>query len=124
MKSFGVDSRNDLTLGSDGNLLIVADLKATLNVCEHAAKAILGEMVLNKQQGLPYFQAVWNGSPSLRAFEAAFRSRIMKVPGVTGIPEFDIEQTQDILKYVATISTVYGEGQISSPIFSKEQANA
>lgn len=112
MRSFGVDGNNDLFI-SGRNLSVVDDLQAVLNVCAHAAKAILGEMVFAKQQGMPYFETVWVGNPSTAPFEAAFRARIAQVPGVSEITSLTTEQVGDSMQYVAVIATEFGTGSIN-----------
>ncbi len=113
MKTFATNATNDfLVVGR--SLVIVSDLAAVLLVCRHAAQAILGEMVFAQDQGMPYFETVWVGAPTTAPFEAAFRDRIARVPGVTEIQELTTEQTGDTMSYVATIVTVYGTGTIST----------
>jgi len=73
----------------------------------------LGEMVFEQQQGMPYFQTVWVGAPTTAPFEAAFRERIVQVPGVTGIDELITEQIGDRMQYSATITTIYGTGALN-----------
>lgn len=111
MRTFATDGNNDLFIRGR-NLAIDTDLQATLDVCAHVAKAILGEMVFAQQQGMPYFETVWVGAPTTAPFEAAFRERVLLVPGVSNIDELTTEQTEDRMTYSATISTVYGTGAI------------
>lgn len=107
-----VDANNDLAFAS-GSLVLISNRDAVLQICEHAAKAILGEMVFAKDKGMPYFETVWNGTPATAPFEAAFRERISQVQGVEGIESLETEQLADRMAYVATIRTVYGTGAIS-----------
>lgn len=109
-RTFAVDSANDLTLGTDGNLAVIGALAAVTQVCAHAAKTILNEMVLAQGEGLPYFEAVWIGVPNIPVFEAAFRAAILAVEGVTDIVSVTFGRSGDVLSYAATISTVYGTG--------------
>jgi len=113
MRSFDRDPlTNDLVIiGRD--LSIVVDLPAVLRVCEHVAKAILGEMVFAKNTGMPYFQTVWVGNPTTAPFEAAFRARIMAVPEVLEIVDLLTEQVGDSMQYTAEIRTTFGTGQIN-----------
>lgn len=112
-RTFAIDENNDfLVMGS--SLVIATGVTAVLNICEHVAKAILGEMVFAKDQGMPYFETVWTGTPTTAPFEAAFRLRIPQVEGVTEIQELTTEQVGDVMQYRATIVTVYGTGTISN----------
>lgn len=112
MRTFATNASNDL-LVTGRSLSLVSDLAAVLLVCRHCAQAILGEMVFAQQQGMPYFETVWIGAPTTAPFEAAFRERIMSVPGVTNIDELTTSQTGDVMTYSATIVTVYGTGALN-----------
>lgn len=112
MRSFLVNANNDLVV-SGRSLIVSVDLEAVLLVCAHCAKAILGEMVFAKNQGMPYFETVWVGAPSSAPFEAAFRARIAQVEGVVSIDELTVEQVGDVMQYAATITTAYGTGTIN-----------
>lgn len=104
---------NDLYLDSYGNIAIAVDQEAVLQDCAHAAKTILGEMVLQTNIGIPNFQTAWAGVPNILQYEAAVRVAILNVPGVLEIVSFRATFSANILNYVTVIRTVYGEGQIS-----------
>lgn len=112
-KVFTVDENNDLMLAGNGNLSISTELEATLQACEHAAKAQLAEMVLAADQGVPNFQTIWNGSPNVTQFEAYLRRQLLAVVGVTDVVSLDTNVSNNILSYTATISTIYGQGVIN-----------
>lgn len=112
MQCFARDDNNDLFI-SGRSLAIVSDLQAVLQVCEHAAKTILGEMVLAKDQGMPYFETVWVGGPTTAPFEAAFRARIAQVEGVTAVQSLTAELVDNTMRYSAEIATIYGSGVIN-----------
>ena len=67
VQTFAVNSNNDLYLDDTGNMAIVYDQQAILQICKQAALTIFGEMVLQTNQGIPYFTAVWVGVPNLPA---------------------------------------------------------
>ena len=69
-QSFGLSSSNDLYLNSAGNLQIDTGLQALVDICLNVTRALLGEMVLTVNNGLPYFQAVFVGTPNLAIFQA------------------------------------------------------
>lgn len=112
-KVFTVDANNDLVIAGDGNLSISTELEATLQACEHAAKAQLAEMVLAVDQGVPNFQTIWNGAPNVTQFEAYLRRQLLTVVGVTDIVSLETTVSNNILSYTATIATIYGEGAIN-----------
>lgn len=113
MRVFTVDSNNDLTLASNGNLALSTELQAVLFTCEQVAKAQLNEMVLAVDQGMPNFQTIWVGAPNVPQFEAYLVARLQAVTGVTRVTGVSASVRGDVLRYTATIQTVYGEGTIN-----------
>lgn len=111
-RTFAVDDNNDLFLAAGGNLAIVSDLDAVLLVCAAVARTLLGEMVLAVDRGLPYFEDVFTGQPNAANFEAALRSALLAVDGVTQISSLTITQAENDLNYTAQIVTIYGPGVI------------
>lgn len=112
-QTFSVNSSNDLYLGRDGNISISFGLEAVLQICAHVVKVRLGEVVLNTDQGIPYFETVWDGVPNLIQFESAVRTAILQVDGVIEVVSFRTTIVDSTLKYVAVIRTVFGEGRFS-----------
>lgn len=110
--TFAVNGNNDLFAAS-GTLTLLNDRDAVLQICEHAAKTILGELVFATDQGMPYFETVWSGSPSTAPFEAAFRLRIPQIEGVASIESLTSEQVEGRMRYEAIINTIYGQGSIN-----------
>jgi hypothetical protein len=112
-QTLAVNENNDLYLSIDGNIAMVYDLTAVLQICAHVVKVRLGEVVLNTDQGLPFFETVWNGSPNLIQFEAAARATLLGVTGVVEVVSFDMSIVDSSLVYVAVIRTIYGTGTIN-----------
>src|SRR6185437_17135580 len=106
MKTFAVDKNNDFLIGPDGNFVILEGLDAIIQSCEQASKAQMGEMIFAVNQGMPNFQAIWNGSPNVAQFEAALRKTLLRVPGVLSIVDLTTTLKNNVLSYVATINTV------------------
>ena len=107
---------NDLYIDPiTGNLAVFRDLQAVLQACEHAAKTRLGEMILNIDQGIPYFETIWNGHPNLAQFEAALRSAFLAVTNVVEVVSLitSIISSTNVLSYTAVIRTTFGGGVIS-----------
>lgn len=111
MRSFAIDENNDLYI-TGRDLSIVEGLEAVLNVARNCARAVLGEMVLAKDQGMPYFETVWVGNPTSAPFEAAFRARVAQIDGVEEIASLETEQVGDAMQYRAVIVTRFGTGRI------------
>lgn len=123
VQTFAVNADNDLYINEQGNLAIVYDIEAVAQACKQAALTLLGEMVLQTTQGIPYFTAVWVGVPNIPAFEGALRSSWLSIQGVVGItslitvigPYLVPGTTVPItaLSYSAIINTTFGSANIS-----------
>lgn len=112
-RTLAVDVNNDIFIGIDGSLSIATARDAVLQACAQAAKAQLGEMIYAVDQGLPNFEAVWNGTPNLNQFEAYLRRNIEAVTDVIGVDSVTITVTAGVLSYVAVIKTIYGPGLLN-----------
>ena len=100
--------QNDIYLDAENNLSLSFDLQAALESCAETAKTILGEMIFNVDQGIPYFETVWVGSPNITQFVAALRSALLRVPNVTEIISLIPAVNSGILSYSALIRTTFG----------------
>ena len=117
---------NDIYLDADGNLAMSVDLQAVLEGCAQVAQTLLGEMIYNTNQGIPYFQVVWVGVPNIQQFEAALRvAWLTTVPNVIEVVSLvtsqvnnpsSRSQTADILTYNAVIRTSFGAGVLSGTV--------
>lgn len=107
MRSFGATNKNDLYLGRDGNMGIVVDKDAIRQNCETAIKAQLGEMIYAADEGMPIMQTVWDRFDPAQ-FEAAARTTLQTVEGVTAVDSFNVELVGDTVQYQALIHTIFG----------------
>lgn len=106
--TFGCNENNDLSLGDDGNIIVLAGENAVATACANVSKARLGEEVLSINGGLPFFQAVFNGTPNLAVYEQYLRNAILTVPGVVRITDLTLSVSVGVLSYKATIESQYG----------------
>ena len=107
---------NDLYLDADGNISLSFDLQAALEACAQAAQTLLGEMVFNINQGIPYFQTVWIGVPNIQQFTAALRAAFLAVPNVVEVVSLITSQQNYNLTYSAIIRTSFGSGTLTNTI--------
>lgn len=108
-KTFAVNDNNDLYIGVDGNLVINTGILAIRDACANAVKTELVEMVLQTNQGIPNFQAIFSGSQNLVQYEAALRSAINSVDGVLRVVNLSLSINDGTLNYIAVILTNSGE---------------
>lgn len=113
MKTFSVNSNNDLFIKSSGILSISESESAVMQNCQTAVQVMLNEMVFAYDEGMPNFQTIWNSSPNLAQFESAFRTTVQNVTGVLGVSDFSASVQDNTLVYSATIKTIYGEAALN-----------
>jgi hypothetical protein len=121
--TFAVNSNNDLYVNSSGNIAFAHDEEAIGQACRQVALTLLGEMVLQTDQGIPYQTAIWVGVPNVPAFEAALRGGWLGVNGVVSIMDLTISlepftipttgKSVTALSYSATINTTFGTVDIA-----------
>lgn len=113
-KTFAVNKNNDLYLDVIGNIAIVTGLEAVMQNCVHVVRTVLGEMVLQTDQGIPDFETVWAGCPNYPQYEAAVRRALLNVDGVIEVVSFMMYVDADqVFHYTATIRTQFGSGELN-----------
>lgn len=108
MITLATDSNNDLYLSNLKSIETSSDIYAIEQVINHKVKTVLGELIFNTDEGIPYFDYIWSGVPNVQQAEFYIREAILAVDGVTGIESFSIFVQNKILSYNATINTIYG----------------
>lgn len=111
--TFAINDNNDLYLDQNDNIAMHSDLLAVQDACLGAARTILGEMLFYINQGLPDFQAVWDGVPDLQQFETALRFTLLNVQDVDQVLSISVDVQNNILTYSAIILTIYGQTEIN-----------
>lgn len=108
MITLAVDINNDMFIGDDGLLSFAREVEAVSQNSVHYGKTLRNEMLHEYDLGIPFFMVAFGPSLTLQQYEAATKQRLLQTPGVTGIKAFDVVQEADVLKYTATIETIYG----------------
>lgn len=109
---------NDLYLDGDGNIVLSFDIQAVEEACAQAAQTILGEVIYNTAEGIPYFETLWVGVPNTPQFEAALRSAFLNVPNVVEVVSLLTSQENNTLTYNAVIRTTFGSTAITGVIIN------
>ncbi|WP_418187324.1 hypothetical protein ACNSOP_09225 [Aliarcobacter lanthieri] len=113
MDTLKLDDTGDLCLCKKNNLAIYRDLNAVIQTCENYVKATLNEMILNYNNGVPYFQTVFNTNVNIPLFEDSIKNRLLEVDGVEKVLSVKAEVNNETLSYIAYIQTIYGNGVIN-----------
>lgn len=112
MKTLSSDLNNDLYIAPNGLLSVSTGLTALAQTCEQVAKTMMGELVLQSDQGIPNFQMIWSGAPNIAQAENALREALLGVEGVLSVPQLSAFVENNVLTYNATIETIYGEASL------------
>lgn len=104
---------DDIYLDRRGNISISYDLDAVLQACAQAAQTVLGEIIFDVNQGIPFFQTVWNGIPNFQQYTASLRLAFLNVSNVVEVVSLFTNQVDNELQYTAVIRTTFGSGGIS-----------
>lgn len=112
MRTFTVDSNNDMFRGPDGNLSMSVDANAIGQCCKTAVQSQLGEMLYQADEGMPMRATAFDNYLPTQ-FEAAARSVILGVPGVLRVTAFTVQRTGEQFVYTATIQTIYGQAAVN-----------
>lgn len=113
MRTFGVNRDNDLFISGSGLLALSVDIQAVAEGAKQAMQAQLGEMLYAADRGIPTLATVWDRYNPVQ-FEAAARQTLLLVPNVTGVPVFTARREGDVLRYEATIQTLFGDVSVTN----------
>ena len=113
MDTLKLDNTGDLCLCKKNNLAIYRDLNAVKQTCENYVKATLNEMILNWNNGVPYFQTAFNTNVNIPLFENSIKNRLLEVNGVEKVISVEAKIDNETLSYIAYIQTIYGDGVIN-----------
>lgn len=108
-----IGAYDDIYLNSSGNISISYDLQAVLEACAQAAQTVLGEIIFNVNQGIPFFQTIWKGTPNSQQYTAALRAAFLNVPNVIEVVSLMTTQVDNEFQYTAVIRTSFGTGGIN-----------
>jgi len=114
MKAFKTDENNDLFLDGTHNIAMCEDINAVVQVSENVVRCQLGELQFDVNRGIPYMETIFcNGMADVPIWKSYMIKALEKTDGVSSVSSFDVEIDGDVLKYTATIETIYGTAQIT-----------
>ena len=115
MTSIALDENNDICLDSNKNLALCRDIEAVELSVSCATKTNYGEIVLDTNLGIPYFETIFTAHPDIELWKIYMKESILSVPKVLGIIAFKtyIDYQKSLLKYTVVINTEFGQGEIN-----------
>ena len=101
---------NDISLTS-GQITMASGKSAYACIIECAVRTRLGELPLDSEQGIPYFETAFQSSRLISDFEESLRSRIEELYFVEEVASLDtdFDREKGVLRYTASIRTTDGE---------------
>ncbi len=109
MQVLATDETNDLVLNNNNRLKMLTGANAVGAATEHTVSTLLGEMIYQSTDGVPYQEVVFNGVPDLVQIQFYIVREIHRVTGVVRVSDFTINFLDNILSYEARLETIYGE---------------
>lgn len=109
----GVNSNNDIFIDTNGDLVMVRDINACKEAAQQAAQVQLGEMQYHVNRGVPDFEVIWNGHPSLAQFRAAVRRELVLVTDVSRVRSLNARINGEVVTYDAVIESTFGTGAVN-----------
>ena len=108
MISIATANNNDIYTDVSGNLALVSQEEAVIQAVRHAVLTTLGELPLNKQAGVDYFNTIFCDSPDLESFRQSVQSAAEAVSGVQSVNDFLMQVQNGVLRYQMKITLTNG----------------
>jgi len=104
MKTLATEQNtNDIFLNDKGYLAITEDKAAISNIALNNVRTLQGEDIFNLQNGIPYFDVLFNDRPNFDLFKKFVTDQILKIAGVIAVKDFELNLDGNTLKYALTI---------------------
>lgn len=113
IKTIARDENYDLFVDSHKNIALVYGKDAYAQIVNAKMRTILGEMPLDVNGGLPYFQTIFKDANLLNVFESEVIKMLQSLDFVTEVKSFDCNVEDGVLYYTAEIITDNGEMNVN-----------
>lgn len=113
MKTFTQDTQNDIRIGNDGQFVTVDGLDAYSTVIADVVRTVRGELQLDTERGVPYFETVFKSVNGIDIWKNDVRKRVLEFPFVKSIDSFEASYTNRKLEYTMHITTDSGAVTVS-----------
>lgn len=87
---------------------------ALAKISEQVVKTVKGELQFKTDRGIPYFQTIWNGAGSRKAWADFMVSAIEGIDGIEKVLSFNYAVRNRVVYYTALIRTVFGDTTITA----------
>lgn len=86
-----LDRNHDLALSKGYDVVLIDGLQRVRQQIKVTLLTFLGEWFLDNTWGVPYFETIMVKSPNRAEIENVVRARVRDVPGVTAVPNVQVE---------------------------------
>ena len=108
MITLQTNDNNDIFMDVSGNLAIAGGDLAAMQTVRHAVLTNKGELPLDQQAGVAYFDTVFCDTPNLEAFRQNVQQVAENVTEVQSVNDFELQNQDGILRYQMNITLSNG----------------
>lgn len=108
MRTLAINGQNDIYLDATGNLALDTGKQALADIATNKTRTLYGEVPLDAQAGIPFFDVVFNKFDT-SLFKQFLFATLKEVPEVTEVLQYSYEVKNGILTYSAVLKTSEGE---------------
>lgn len=108
MRTIATNETNDIFLTPSGDLALATDDVASMQTIRHAVLTNYGELPLDEQAGVPYFNTVFTDAPNLEAFRQEVQRAAEAVETVRSVEDFLMQVQNKTLKYQMRVKLTNG----------------
>lgn len=108
MRTLATNSNNDIFIDSTGNLAIAEGKEAIANVATNKTRVLYGEIPLNTEAGIPFFDVVFQRL-DVDLFRQFLYQELEDITGVSKVADFSYSVENGVFKYSVTIETTNAE---------------
>lgn len=112
MKTLAQDSNYDIFVDPGTHQLAIVDAeKAYAIIIADAIRTVRGELQLDTEHGVPYFDTVFKSVNGIDIWKSEVRKMVLQFPFVKSIKSFDVsyDSTRKILQFKMNVDTDIGE---------------
>lgn len=111
MTTLARDANNDIHVTSDGKFAIASGLACYYDILHAAVLTIQGELLLNTERGIPYFDTIFQHPNKVLFWQSSMQSVISSFSFVRTIKSFnyDIDYDKKLLTYTIKVETTDGD---------------
>lgn len=107
MKCLALNENNDLFI-ENGKLRMLYDKEALAQSAVNIVCTVKGEVVLNQNRGIPYFEILFNNNPNTALFRSYVLNLLDQVPEINKVTGMKIIKDKNLLKYSIDLDTIWG----------------